>query len=407
VDVQRHPLEGLKITDFCWWGVGAYCTRILANLGAQVIRIESSISIDPTRGAPPIREGSIGLNVSGYFNNFNPSKLGITLNLSHPKARDIALQLVAISDVVTDSFTPHVMEKWRLSYDDLVQVKPDIIVASMPVMGSDGPWRDWGCYGHQIESVTGLASLTGRQDRPPVGTGEAWPDFSSNPYHAASAILAALHYRHQTGQGQKIEVAQFESTACFLGSAILDYTVNNRIQVGEGNRLQYASPHGVYRCKGDDRWCAIAVFTDDEWQAFQKVIGSPPLIEEPRFSTLLGRKRNEDELNKLITEWTETRTAEEAMTLLQQAGVAAGVVQNGEDLLVHDPHIKAREFYVVADHPEAGRITYDGIPFKMSTTPSRLHRTHLFGEHNDYVYRELLGMSEEEVGQCYVEGVFD
>jgi len=404
---KRVALEGVRITDFCWWGVGAYCTRILGNLGAEVIRIESGTSMDPTRGAQPIRDGATGVNVSGYFNNFNPSKVGISLNLNHPKGREIALRLVAISDVVTDSFTPHVMEKWGLLYEDLVKVRPDIIAASIPVMGRSGPYRDWGCYGHQIESMAGLASLAGLPGRPPIGTGEAWPDFTSNPYHAATAILAALHYRRRTGKGQCIEVAQFESTVCFVGPAVLEYTANSRIPSPAADRVPHAAPHGVYRCKGEDRWCALTVFTDAQWEAFKCVIGSPCWCSEPRFATFLGRKVAEDELDVLITQWTVEKTAEEVMMLMQHAGVPAGVLQTGEDLLVRDPHIKAREFHVACDHPEAGRITYDGVPFKLSKTPGRLQRTHLFGEHNDYVYHHLLGMSEEEIGQCYVDGVFD
>jgi len=403
---RRLPLEGVRITDFCWWGVGAYCTRVLANLGAEVVRIESHARIDPTRGSPPIGRGKTGLNVSGYFNNFNPTKLGITLNADLPKGREVALRLVKVSDIVTDSFTPHVMEKWGLTYENLVKVKPDIIVASLPVMGKTGPFRGWGAYGHQLEAVAGLAHLTGFPSRPPLGSGEAWPDFTCNPYHAASAILAALHYRNRTGRGQYIEIAQLESTVCVTETAILDYAANGRVQGRQGNCLLSAAPHGAYCCRGEDRWCAIAVFTDEEWNAFCQVLGNPAWANDPRFATLLGRKENEEELDRLINEWTEARTAEEVMLLLQRAGVAAGVVQNGEDLLVRDPQLRARGFFWVFDHPEAGKISYDGLPFKLSATPGRLRRSHLLGEYNDFVYKEILGMSEEEVNQCFVEGVF-
>lgn len=405
LQTRRLPLQGIRIADFTWWGVGPYVTRMLANHGAEVIRIESISRVDPIRGTIPFTQGKIGLNVSGYFNNFNPSKLGMTLNVSHPKGVEIAKRLIAISDVVADNFTPHVMENWGLGYEELVKIKPDIIVLSMPLMGRVGPYKDFGAYGHQIESLAGLSSLTGFPDRPPVGSGIAWPDFTCNPYHATTALLAALHYRNRTGKGQFIELTQFESSVCVLETAILDYTVNKRVQTRHGNHLPNAAPHAVYRCQGDDRWCAIAVFSDEEWKAFCNVLGKPPWTKDERFFTLLARKKNEEELDRLVEAWTIERTAEEVMILMQGVGVAAGVVQTGEDLLTHDSHLRARGFYWVLDHPEAGRTTYDGVPFKLSATPAQLRRAHLLGEHTDFVCKDILGMPEEEINQLIVDGV--
>ncbi|MDP2953459.1 MAG: CoA transferase, partial [Chloroflexota bacterium] len=211
----------------------------------------------------------------------------------------------------------------------------------------------------------------------------------------------------KTGKGQHIEVSQMESTASILETAILDYTANGRVRGRVGNRLPNAAPHGAYRCRGEDRWCVIAVFTDEEWRAFCRVIGNPPWTKEDRFATLLARKQNEDELDRLVEEWTKERTPEEVMVLMQREGVPAGVVQNAEDMLLRDPQLRAREHYVYLDHAEAGRTAYDGVPFKLSATPGRpLSAAPLLGEHNDYVYREILGMSEEEANEYIVEGVF-
>jgi len=431
---RRKALEGITVADFTWWGVGPYVTKLLGAMGAQVIRIESMTRIDPLRMAPPTRPGEFGINKSGYWNNFNPSKLSITLNLSHPMGVEIAKKLVMLSDVVADNFTPRVMPKLGLDYEELLEMKPSLILLSMPVMGRGGPRTNFAAFGHQIAGLAGLNSISGFPGRPPCGTGNALPDFGINPYQAATALLAALHYRNKTGKGQFIELAQYEATTCVLETAILDYTVNNRIQGPMGNRLPYAAPHGAYRCKGeerwrvtalltdqewktlcqdignppwtDERWCVIAVFTDEEWKSFCQAIGNPPWTKEERFATLLGRKENEDELDRLIEEWTRERTPEEVMALMQKNGVAAGVVQNMEDLMVKDPQLRAREFYQVREHPELGAVTYDGLQFKFSATPGDIFRAPLLGEHNDYVYGEILGMSEEEINQCIVDGVF-
>ncbi len=427
---NRLPLKGIRFTDFSWYAAAPFVTRLLAAYGAEIIRIESSTKLDGMRWQSPRKpDVPLSYNISGMYNNYNPGKLGITLNMKHPRAVEIARKLISTSDVVLDNFIPGAMEKWRLTYEELVRIKPDIIVATMPVMGKTGPYSLWRGFGTSIRTMAGIDYMTGNPDRPPIGTGmAAWPDFTCNPAHAATAILAALHYRNKTGRGQYIEIAQFESTACWTETAILDYTVNGRIQTGMNNRLPYAAPHGVYRCRGeerevdycampdsepmrrkkDERWCAIAVFSDEEWEAFCGAIGSPPWVREERFSTFAGRKDNEDELDRLIGEWTRDRSPEEVMVLFQQAGVAAGVVQDGEDLQTRDPQLKERGFYVYLDHPEAGKIAHDGLTFSLSATPGEIQRrAPLLGEHNEYVYREILGLSEEEVNQLITEGVLD
>ena len=404
----KLPLKGIRIADFTWVAAGPATTRIFAILGAEVIKIESNRRIDLSRGRPPFAPGKTGINAGMSFNNVSAQKLSITLNMGHPKGRELAKRLISISDIVADNFTSGVMDRWGLGYEELVKIKPDIITFSMPVMGKGGPYDEFGGYGMGIEATAGLKQIWGDPDLPPVGSGIAYPDAGPNPRHAAVAVMAALHYRNKTGKGQHIEIAQLESTACYTGTAILDYSVNGRIQGRRGTRLPGVAPNGCYRCNGDDRWCVISVYTDEEWTAFCNVLDNPEWSKEAKFDTIEGRKANEDELNELVEKWTVERTPEEIMLLMQKAGVCSGVVANGQDLVDGDPQLRARNHYLVLDHAEAEKVTCDNLSFRLSASPGELtHAAPLLGEHNDYVYRDLLGISEEEMNECYVEGVFD
>jgi len=406
MQTSRLPLEGIRVADFTWFGAGPIYTQILANHGAQVIRVESQARIDGLRVAHPMPEGRYTLNVSGYYNNFNASKLSFTLNMKHPKTLDVALRLVAVSDIVAENYTPGTLEKLGLTYQRLQEANPNIIMVRAPMQGSDGPHANFSGFGAVISPLAGISHLSGSPQRAPVGLGTNYTDYVINPGHAVIATLAALHYRNRTGKGQLIEAAQFESSVCVVGTAILDYTVNGRVQNRQGNRLPYAAPHGAYRCQGDDRWCVIAVLSDEQWQALCRAMGDPHWCHEERFATLHGRKENEDELDRLVEGWTSTRTAEEVMQTLQTAGVAAGVVQNARDTLENDPHLEARGYYAYLDHPEAGRTAYDGPGFRLSKTPGKLQSpAPMMGEHTDYVCREVLGMDDEEIAQLVMAGV--
>jgi crotonobetainyl-CoA:carnitine CoA-transferase CaiB-like acyl-CoA transferase len=406
MQANRLPLEGIRVADFTWFGAGPIYTEILANHGAQVVRVESQAHIDGLRAAHPMPEEKYTLNVSGYYNNYNASKLSFTLNMKHPKAPAVALRLVAVSDIVAENYTPGTLEKWGFTYQRLQEVRPGIIMVRAPMQGSDGPHADFSGFGAVISPLAGISHLTGSPRRAPVGLGTNYTDYVINPGHAVIATLAALRYRNRTGKGQLIEVAQIESSVCVVGTAILDYAVNSRVQNRQGNRLPYAAPHGAYRCQGDDRWCVIAVFSDDQWRALCRAMGDPQWCHEERFATLQGRKENEDELDQLVEGWASTRTAEEVMQTLQAAGVAAGVVQNARDTLENDPHLKARGYYVHLDHPEAGRTAYDGLGFRLSKTPGRLQSpAPMLGEHTDRVCREVLQMDDEEMAQLVIQGV--
>lgn len=407
---SRLPLKGIRVLDLTQYAAGALASKVLADHGAEVILVESEPHIRSVVGGRQPAAGardSTSLNVGPMFNKFNTSKMSITLNLDHPEGLRIVKRLIALCDVVMDNFRPHVMERWGLTYEELVKTKPDIIVLTMPTMGRSGPRRHFGGVSWGINAMAGLNQISGYPERMPISASPySHPDVSSNPFHAATALLAALHYRNRTGRGQLIELSQYESTLCFTGTSILDYTTNGRIQGRCANRSGYAAPHGVYPCKGKDRWSAIAVFTDAEWHSFCCVTGMESLTEDVRFATLAARLQNNEELDRLVEAWTREREAWEVMQRLQEAGVAAGVVGDLEDLLFHDAQLRERGHWVVLEHPELGRVTNEKPSFQLSETPGRpAWHAPLLGQHNDLVFQEILGMSEEEVNVLIVEGV--
>lgn len=392
--------------DFTWAVAGPLCSKLLADHGAQIVRVESVNKPCVLRvSSSPVAAGKTGMNVNAEFNKVNAGKLSVLLNMNHAEGKAIARRLVELSDVVLDNLTPHNIEKWGLTYDALVRIKPDIISVSMPAMGSTGPHQGYRAWGGQIEAGSGLDTITGFPHRPPVGSGTAYPDYSCNPYHTVIAILSALRYRRRTGCGQRIELRQHESTVCFLGSSILDYTANGHVQTREGNKSSQHAPHNVYRCKGADRWCAISVTTDGEWRALGRAMGDPAWAQDPGFASAAGRKANEEELDSRVEGWTSQTEAGEVMRLLQAIGVAAGVVQNAGDLLTRDPQLRSREFFFEPEHPEAGKTLVMGSSFRFSSVSSDPpRRSPLFGEHNDFVFQEMLGMTEEAVNEGMVRG---
>jgi len=391
--MTSHPvLHNIRILDFTWVLAGPYATRILADFGAEVIKIQ------------PLAPEAEDTFSQGYYNTWNRNKLGITLNLNKPEGVAIAKRMVSISDAVVENFTPRVMANWGLDYDSLKQIKPDIIMLSMSTMGNTGLWRDYVGFGPTVQAFSGITYLTSFPGKPPLGLGYSYADHVAG-LMATLALLGALEYRHRTGEGQYIDVSQVEAMASLLGDTILDYTVNGRPAEPVGNNSTQAAPYGVYRCRGDDRWCALAVFTDEEWQGFRRALGNPNWAEDSRFATLSKRLENADELNRLIEGWTRQHTAEEVMTWLQEQGVAAGVVQDASDL-VNDPQLKERGFFVELDHPELGKTVSDASPIRLADTPARYNRAApVQGQDNNYVYKQLLGMSEDEVAGLAEQGV--
>lgn len=409
---RKLPFEGLRVMEFTVLGAGPLVGKLLADFGAQGINVESMhhLKSHVSSWQPAAKGGkATSLNVGRVQNKYGTNKLSVTLNLTSSKGIAVAKRLIQASDVVIDSFSPHTVEQWGLSYDEVRNIRPDIIMLRMPAMGLDGPHRDHRAYSWTLTALCGLNYMTGFADSPPINAGPmSYPDASCTPFHAATALLAALYYRAKTGRGQLIELSQYESAVCITETGIFSYLANGKQPCRPGNRLDYAAPHGVYRCKGDDRWCAIAVFAEEEWKAFCSVLGREELANASKFATLLLRKENETELDQLIEEWTEQRSAEEIMELMQEAGVAASVVQNSEDLFAKDPQLKERGHWKMLDHPEAGKTLAEAWGFRLSAISGPLWgRAPLLGEHNDYVMGEVLGMTEEEVNQLIVEGVID
>ena len=409
-DNGNLPLSGIKVADFSWFGAGPICAENLATFGATVVRVESESHPDGIRSVAPFAQGKTGYNVSGYFNNYNAGKLGVTINLNTEQGMAIAHKLIAWCDIFITNHTPRVIERWNLGYDVVSKINPNVIAAYQPMQGLEGPHKYFFGFGAVLTPITGYSELSGFPNRPPMGVGTNYPDYVINPGHTLVAILAALHHRNRTGKGQLVELAQIESSVAPLANPVMDYTENRHIQTRNGNRIPHAAPHGAFRCKDgtwedkpEDRWVAFGVFDDAQWRALVELMGSPAWAQDARFATLDGRKQHEDELEAKVTEWTRERTAEEAMEQLQAAGIPAGVVQNARDLLESDEHIKARGYYVYLDHPEAGHTAYDGPPFVLSKTPGVLRSpAPCMGEHNDYVCREILGMTDDEIADALI-----
>ncbi len=487
-------LEGVKVVDFCRVIVGPLTTKILADWGATVVKIESRKAQDLYRTFGPEPDLSV------HFTQWNTGKHSVTLDLTNPKALEVAKILVAWADVVVENYAGGVMEKLGLGYSELKKVNPDIIMLSSCMQGQTGPYARHPGMGFQLSALSGFCHITGWPDRPPPELG-VYTDFIA-PHYNVIIVLSALLHRKRTGKGQYIDLSQFETGVQFISPLILDYIVNNRVAEREGNKLAYAAPHnayrcrdeytwcgiplyteegwagfckvignpswtkeprfstvqarkenegelnglveewtmnctpeqvlakmqavgivterlptgayqlghnpsGTYRCQDEERWCAISVFADKEWESFCKVLGNPMWTKESKFSTLLLRKKNEEELDRLVEEWTIEHSAEEVMSLLQEAGVAAGVLETGEDQLEHDPQTRHRKMFPELDHPRVGKHHAPASPFTLSKMPLELKRAPLFGEHNEYVLKEILGMSDEDIAELAVSGALE
>jgi len=410
-------LDGLRVIDLSQVYAGPYATKLLADMGAEVIRIECAARSARGGALPRMQPGGAfgdsfpdgdtgehSYNRYAYYNEVNRNKLAITLDLSQPLGIDAFKRLVKISDVVVENFTPRVMVNFGLDYPVLRQVNPRIVMVSISGFGQDGPYRDYVAYGEGIEAMAGLSHLTAYSDGAPLKPGVAYADAVSG-LHAAFAILAALHHRRTTGQGQYIDLSMREALTPLLGAAIMDYAMNRRVAKPTGNRHPAMAPHGCYRASGSDRWIAIAVATEEEWRALCGAMGDPPWSRDARFTTMSNRLKNQDELDRHIEEWTSQHEHIQLMNTLQGAGVKAGAVLDTAELAA-DPHLNERGFFEELTHPEAGTHRYPGVSWKMSRTPGRLRLpAPCFGQHNRYVFGELLGMSDEDIMRLKDAGV--
>ncbi len=393
--MNEQPLRGIRVLDFSWMLAGPYATRILADFGAEVIKVQSGKT---ARGAES--------NLTGYFNTWNRNKRSITLDLNHPDAREMVLRLAKISDLVVENFSSRVMSNWGLDYERLKEVKPDLIMLSMSAMGQTGPWKDYVGFAPTLHALSGLTFLTSREEDSPAGPGFAYADIVAGLY-GAFAALAALEYRERTGQGQYIDLSEYEALCTLMGPSLLDASLHGKDVSPSGSRPEGISgaPYGCYPCSGEDRWCVLAVFNEEEWQNLCRVLENPDWTKKERFATAARRKENAKELDELLTQWTIQHTAEEVVELLQGAGITSGVVQNAQDL-AEDPQLIARDFFVRLEHPVLGETVSDRFPVRFEEDlTAGWKAAPLLGEDNRYVFQELLGLTEGEFSSYIEKGV--
>ncbi|MDV2476499.1 CaiB/BaiF CoA transferase family protein [Rhodococcus zopfii] len=415
------PLSGIRIADFCWMGVGAVATRMLADFGAEVVKIEAHDRLDMPRRLPIYKgearsygeeDPNPDPNKGGLFNNYSRNKLGVTINMKTERGQQLVRQLIAASSVVTENFAPGVMEKWGLTYEELDRLSPEVIYGRMSGFGHDGPHHKYKSYGPVVQAVSGISFISGLPDREPSGWGLSYMDNQAAYYNSAALLMAVLH-RNATGRGQEIDVSAVEAGINLLGPDLLNASVNGvptrRPGYPAGNRLlgQPAAPHGVYPGSAEDTWVAVAVFDDEQWTRLVTVLGDPEWARSPQqFADQRSRFAHQDELDEHLSRWTAQRTPHETMELLQSAGVPAGAVQNARDLTETDPQIAHRGTFFELDHPVIGVAKFEGTPIRFTETVQENWRSApLLGEDNDHVFGEILGLEPDEIAQLTEAGV--
>lgn len=403
---QQAALSGIRVVEFAVFAAGPLVGKHLGEHGAEVIRVESHASPDGFRvHYPPFKDNQPSLERGGSYALFNDQVLNVTLDLKQPKAVSLAKQLVSKADIVIENFAQGVMDRLGLGYPALREVKPDLIMLSSCNLGQTGRRAAQRGFGSQLTSMSGFTHLCGYgKDEPPMLLYGPYVDFVAVGFGLIS-VLAALDHRRRTGKGQHIDLSQYETGIQFLTPVFLDMQLNGRVHEPQGNRDPVAAPHGAYRCKGNDQWCAIAIWNDEEWRAFCHAAEKPEWDGDPRFATQSSRKAHEDELDREIAEWNSHFEARAVMERLQSAGLSAGIVQSVPDLF-SCPQLAHRKQWVKLPHPEFGAYEHEAPPFILSETPAQLRRSSaLLGEHNQYVFEKVVGLSHEEMKQLEDEAV--
>ena len=401
---MQKILSGVKVAEFAWVVVGPSSSRYLADHGATVVKVESHKRLDSNRVNSPFVGGIPTPDSSMFFGRHNPNKYSVSIDLKHPNGMKLAWKLIQWADIITESFSPGTMEKWGLGYEDVRKVRPDIIYYSSSMQGRGGPHSNYAGYGQNACNFSGFTEISGWPDRLPSPPYGAYTDYVSARF-SAFALLAALVYRRRTGKGQYIEQSQFETSLHFLSPPIMQYQINGTIAGRNGNRLPEASPHGVFRCQGEDNWIALAVLTEDQWLRFCKAIDQPQLVDQAEFMNLANRKSHEDLLEKIVTEWTLNHTAEQVQEILQQFGVPANIVEKPSDIY-RDNQLQSRRYFTVLEHPVMGKQKFEPQScFILSKTPREINKpSPCLGEHNEYVFKELLGLSDDELAEHIIDG---
>ncbi len=398
------PLSGYRVLDFGWVLAGAIPGMVLSDMGAEVIKVETRQRMDYMRLGRPIIGDQPDPEQNPMFHNVNRGKLSVTLNTTRPEAVELARGLVAHCDVVIENFSPGVMERLGLGYDELSRINPRIVMASISSNGQSGPLRDLRAYAPSVGALAGLDSTLGYEGGRPLGLKHAYADICG-ALHSVFAITAALYQRKRTGRGRSIDISMLRATVATMGAGLMEYEMTGRVMGPQGNHDPVMAPYGNYPCQGEDAWVSIAVRTEEEWQGLRRSLGSPAWTEAPEFSSRYARLKNRRELDARVGEWTRSRTPLEVTELLQAQGVAAFPVMGAEDRLF-DPHFQARGLYSDIEHPSLGTEPVFNLMWRLSRTPPRIHRhAPLLGEHNLDVFGGLLGMTEQEVRRLEGEQV--
>ncbi len=399
------PLERIRVLDFSWAMAGPQASRLLADLGADVIRLESAVRPDLARtsfGPHPHGQGTHGLDSSGYFNHFNRNKKSVTLNMQRKEAQAVFQDLLCTADVVLENYSAGVLARWGWPFSRMRDVRSDIIYVSMAGPGHRGPYAGHRTFGPTVQALSGLTYLSGFPGMPPAGWGFSYMDHTGG-YTAAIAILMALYQRSRAGYGEHVDLSQIEAAVTLTGTAILDYQVNGRESAPQGNRSRHpaAAPHGIYRCAdedGRDRWIAIACYTDDQWQALVEAASRPAWATDSCLADLPGRLAGQDTIDSALNAWSRPQIAQDLMRRLQRLGVPAGVVQNHRDLTQHDEQLEHRQMFPQISHDLLGEYLTDGLPIRLSETPGGVRvRAPLWGEHTGEVLAGVLGYRDDRI----------
>ena len=398
----RRPLDGIRVLDFTWAIAGSLGTRLLADLGAEVLKVESESRIDPIRyrGVQPPDHFSI--NTNGTFNDCAGGKKSVTLNLKTEEGIDAVRELAKQADLVTSNYTPYRLDRWGIGYDDLRKINEDIIVCNVAVMGIEGPRAEWRSYGNGIVAMCGLAYRSGFPGRSPIGLGTLHTDFTV-PYYLATSVMAALDHRERTGEGRYLEIAQYETAVQLLDTELIE-ALNG---VGErprmGNRSPFMSPHGIFPAAGDDRWVAIACRDDADWGNLCRVIGRADLASREDLGSVSGRKAHEDELEAAISEWTRTQDEWTSYRLLINAEVPASPVERLEDFFLGQD-LAMRDNYNPAESPEGPTFQIQQEPILWDGERLPAVRAPIWGEHTEEVLQGLLNYSDDDMVRLAAAG---
>lgn len=402
-------LSHVRVCDLSGQLAGAGATKIIAAFGAEVVRVEDPATQglwDALRGVGPYVDERRGVNFGAGFNNHNVGKYGVTINMRTPEGKDLLRELISISDVVCENFAAGVLDKRGFGYAELQKIKADIIYVSNCGFGHTGPYRDFKTWGPIVQAMSGLTFTAGLPDAEPAGWGFSYMDHMSALY-MTTAILAALHHRDRTGEGQHVDLATVPAGMAMLPTEVLDWTVNGRAATAGGNRADFAemAPHGIYPCAGADRWIAIACRDERELGVLAKVLNEPELSSD-RFTTLEQRVRAADELDALIGGVTATRNAAMLADDLVAAGLPASVVKSPSERIDDDPDLAAMGLFPTVTHPDMGEVRVEGIPMRCSATPWQItSAAPRLGQHNREVLVDLLGHSEAELDDWAQRGV--